>query len=159
MKTIAFLLFFLCAGLSHAAESDTTKRWCPRGTGNSYNILASQILNGTDAARTATLNVNGNWGKLRVLVFHDYTNSGAVTITLTQSIDEGGTYASPVTCTFASGVCTPNNFTIVYTPSADVLQIYEFDVKGLTHMKLKFDEPSDDSTDTISVQACFVAGD
>jgi hypothetical protein len=154
----SFVLISLICSAGFAADAPSTKVYCMRTDTGSMNVIDTVAFTASAASRTLTVPVTGNWAKLRVGLFLDYTNSGAVTLTQSESMDNGGTYFLPQTCVYTNGSCAANNRTITYTPAADVLKTFEFDVRGDTQFKIVFSEVGDNSTDTISVQACLIAG-
>lgn len=159
MQKVIFGFLLCLAGPVLGADAPSTKVICHKTSNGSYNLLSGVALSAAAASRTLDVPLSKNWGKLRVLVFHDFANSGTVSMTLTESMDEGGTFAAPSTKSCTSGICTTFDMVDQYTPAADILRMFEYDVKGLSNFRIVFSEPSDDSDDTITVQACMVSGD
>jgi hypothetical protein len=151
MRAFLFIPIFLCSAQVMAVSPKDPHVRC--------STPATIALDGNAEARTLTLPLEKKFTGLKIHVSIAYATSGAVTLKATKSFD-GVTYAPFTTQVCASGVCTHYVKSDVFTPSETyTLVSYSYPVYGVSHIKLLFAEPGNDSTDVLTVQACYTAGE
>lgn len=133
-------------------------------TGGSRDLLDGVALNAAEASRTLTLDLTtgdtlsaiGKFSKVEVFVSYTYSAATTVTATATRSID-GTLYCRRTTRNTVSGASSVFLQGDTYTTgAADADFSLEYDVRGLSSLKIVFGGAGADGSDLITVQAVGV---
>ena len=135
-------------------------------SGTSLKLLDGVALNATAATRTVTLDLTagdsssvGAFQKVEFFVEYTYSAATTVTAQATRSIDEGVSYMRRTSRSTIQGTSTVFLQTDTYTTGgASANFSLEYDVAGLTNLKVLFGGASADGSDLVTVKAVGIAG-
>lgn len=114
---------------------------------DTVTALSDVALNGAASTRTFTVDARGHQ-RVRIYVAYTHSNNGALTLTLTDSPDQGTTYFTP----YAGSTLVADNTQATGSLSADASYSFEWTVRGMKDLKFVISHGgSADANDVVTV--------
>jgi len=142
------LALFVAPVTAGASETRKTHKFTDLGT-----LLSAVALNATAATRTLTVTQADLLGHGLLVVYIDYTNSSATTVTMVCSAsDDSGTKEFTIqSCDVAAGNCTSSDNLFTNAVSGDEDFTWRVDVLGFIHVTCILGGASADGSDLVTV--------
>ena len=122
---------------------------------NPINVLEGVALNAAAATRTAEINCEG-YSVLRFFVFFTHSAASDVSVTPTATLD-GTNYAPLQSRSIVAGAATLSDLVDTKTVTGDDQFWVDYDVRGLTTIKLAMSGTSAGASDLVTCQGCLIA--
>jgi hypothetical protein len=134
-------------------------------SGGSLNLIEGVALNSAAADRTITLDLTGgdssdrgSFSKVEVAIFYTYGAATTVVATPTRSFDGTNYFRRTSRSTIQGGSSDFLQADTYTTGGASADYSLEYDVRGLSSMKIVFSGASGGASDLITVQAVATVG-